>query len=140
MDQKVLTNPDQFPTEAIIFSHIGAAKSTWRALFDLIAKEYPTLTSEWRYYRDGGSWLLKVVHKSKTIFWLSVTQDAFRVTFYFGDKAEPAILDSALSHPLKQSFIDGQHYGKIRGITLLVNQETNLDDIPVLINLKLTVR
>ena len=98
MIQPILTNKDQFPTEGIIFSHIGKSKVIWEDLFQHIHTEYPELTSEWRYYNDGKSWLMKVSRKSKTIFWLSVIEKTFIVTFYFGGKAEQTVLDLSLIH------------------------------------------
>ncbi len=33
MDQLVLTNKDQFPTEEVIFSYIGKSKVIWELFF-----------------------------------------------------------------------------------------------------------
>ncbi len=99
MDKPLLDDKNQHPTEAIIFPLIGRSKAGWRALFDHLGDAHPDFESTWRFYKDGGRWLLKTTRKSKTIFWLSVMPKHFVVTFYFGDKAEPAILESALCRP-----------------------------------------
>lgn len=41
------------------------------------------LQPEWRYYNDGKAWLCKVTDGRKTIFWFSVWEGFFRVSFYF---------------------------------------------------------
>jgi hypothetical protein len=41
------------------------------------------LSPEWRYYNDGKAWLCKVTDGRKTIFWFSVWEGFFRVSFYF---------------------------------------------------------
>jgi hypothetical protein len=41
------------------------------------------LQPEWRYYNDGRAWLCKVTDGRKTIFWFSVWEGFFRVSFYF---------------------------------------------------------
>ncbi len=41
------------------------------------------LQPEWRYYNDGRAWLCKVGDGRKTIFWFSVWEGFFRVSFYF---------------------------------------------------------
>ena len=114
------------------------SKASWKKLFDYTRTNHPDFENQWRYYNDGKSWLLKVVRKSKTMFWVSVAKGFFRVTFYFGDKAEPAILESSISDDLKDSFANGKRYGKIRGITAEIKRKADLDNVPELIRLKLS--
>ena len=84
--------------------------------------------------------MLKVTRKSKTIFWLSIIRDAFRITFYFGDKAEPAIMDSANSGKLKDEFLNGKSYGKVRGITLTIKNNRDIEYVKSLITIKLGIK
>ena len=104
MQQTILSDKTQFPTEDIIFSHIGRAKSLWISFFNYIHSTHPEFSEEWRYYNDGKSWLMKVQKKAKTVFWLSIIKNAFRVTFYFTDRSEDAIFNSSISDELKESF------------------------------------
>ena len=67
MEQPILGNKEQFPTEEIIFSHIGKSKTLWQSLFEYIHTNHPDISEQWRYYNDGKSWLLKVTRKSKII-------------------------------------------------------------------------
>ena len=140
MDKPLLDDKNQQPTEAIIFPLIGRSKAGWRALFDHLGDAHPDFESTWRFYKDGGRWLLKTTRKSKTIFWLSVMPKHFVVTFYFGDKAEPAILESALSDPLKDAFCNGKRYGKVRGLSIEVRKKSDVADILTLIGIRLRVR
>lgn len=140
MAQPALNNKDQFPTEEIIFSHLGKSKAIWEELFKHIHTEHPDLTEEWRYYNDGKSWLMKVTRRSKTIFWLSVIKNAFQITFYFGDKAEQPLFDSPISEILKKEFKEGKRFGKIRGITLVMSKKQYLKDAKELINLKISLK
>ena len=140
MDKPVLDNQEQLTTEEVVFGHIGEAKAQWETLFAYIQSAHPDFESEWRFYRDGNRWLMKTVRKKKTIFWLSVVEGGFLTTFYFGDKAEPAILDSGLSQDRKDAFIDGKRYGKIRGITVQVADEHDLEDVKLLIVVKLRMK
>jgi len=138
MEDPVLTNKDQVPTDEIVFSHIGKSKSHWEKLFHYTRSSYPEFSEQWRYYKDGKRWLLKVVKKSKTVFWVSVTKGSFKTTFYFGDKAEKSILESAISDHLKDSFKNGKRYGKIRGITTEIKSAASLNNVRELIRLKLS--
>jgi len=140
MEDPVLTDKDEFPTDEVVFSHIGKSKSHWKKLFNYTRTNYPDFSEQWRYYKDGKSWLLKVVRKSKTIFWVSVIKGSFRTTFYFGDKAETSILESSISKDLKDSFKNGKRYGKVRGITTEIKDETDLNNVHELIEVKLSQR
>ena len=140
MGQPVLSDKNQFPTEEIIFSHIGKAKILWQSFFKYLHTEHTDLAEEWRYYNDGKSWLMKVTRKSKTIFWLSIIKDAFRITFYFTDKVEPAIDGSSISNELKEQFKNGKKSGKIRGLTITFQDKNDIEDAKALLTVKLGVR
>ena len=131
-----MNNEAQVPTEEIVFVHIGEGRAQWDALFDHIASEHPDFESEWRFYKDGNAWLMKTSRKKKTIFWLSVVAGGFIVAFYFGDKAEPAILESNLSKARKEDFVDAKRYGKVRGISIEMQSERDVADVKALIPIK----
>lgn len=140
METKLLYDKNQYPTDEVIFSHIGRCKSLWLSLFEMIKTDYPQISTEWRYYNDGKSWLMKVTAKSKTVFWLSIVKGSFRITFYFGDKAEEKILSSKISVELKNQFKDGKRFGKIRGVTILFKNKKDVDYARELINIKLSLK
>jgi hypothetical protein len=140
MDQLILWDRDQFPTEEVIFSHIGKSKILWESIFKHIHANHPDLSKEWKYYNDGKSWLLKITKKSKTIFWLSVIQNSFKITFYFGDKAEQSIMKSSILDTLKKQFKEGKRFGKIRGITIIMNNKENIASVKELIKLKISIK
>ena len=140
MDKPLLDDKEQFPTEEIIFSHIGESRIHWETLFRHIHNHHPDFIGTWRFYNDGKRWLLKTARKSKTIFWLSVMKDAFTITFYFGDKAESAIMAGDISDSIKDSFQNGKRYGKIRGITVHVKSGDDVDNVKSLIEIKLSIK
>jgi hypothetical protein len=136
MEPAVLTDPKQFPTDDVIFSHLGASRSLWEALFAFIRAEHPDFVERWRYYNDGKSWLLNVSRKRKTVFWLSVLGGTFRITAYVTDKAARAVEASALSAHLKAQFTSGRPTGKLRGITITFRKKSDVEDAKTLIHLK----
>ena len=140
MEQPILSDKNQFPTEEIIFSHIGRTKTLWISFFDYVHSNHPDFTEEWRYYNDGKSWLMKVQRKAKTVFWLSIIKNSFRITFYFTDKASQPIAESNISEELKAQFTDGKSYGKIKGITVEIQHPSDLEATKTLIELKEKVK
>jgi len=140
MEQPILTDKNQFPTEEIIFSHIGKNKALWQSLFEYIHTNHPDISEQWRYYNDGKSWLLKVTRKAKTIFWLSLIKNSFRITFYFTDKADEAINKSNISDELKEQFKSGKRFGKIRGLTIIFKNKKDVEYAKSLIAIKLSLK
>lgn len=140
MEQPILGNKDRFPTEKIIFSHIGKNKTLWQSLFEYIHTDHPDISEQWRYYNDGKSWLMKVTRKSKTIFWLSLIKKTFRITFYFVARAEKAIMKSSISEELKKQFKKGKNYGKIRGLTITFKNKKDIEYAKALIEIKLSIK
>lgn len=136
----VLTDKDIFPTEEIIFSHIGKASALWISVFEYIHSNHPEIEEQWRYYNDGKSWLMKVTKKTKTIFWLSLDKNSFRTTFYFPSRVEETILNSKLPDDLKKQFVDGKSYGKIKGLTILFSKKADVNSLKELIDLKLKIK
>jgi hypothetical protein len=140
MEQLSLADKDIFPTEEIIFSNIGKSKSLWKIIFDHIHSNYPDFTEKWNYYNDGKRWLLKVTNKSKTIFWLGVLENSFRMTFYFTDRAEQAVMSSAISDELKAQFMNGKKYNKIKGLSIIFKDKKDIEYAKALLSIKLTTK
>jgi hypothetical protein len=138
MEPHVLTDPKLFPSDEVVFSHLGRTQSLWNAFFEFIHAEHPDFDTRWRYYNDGKSWLMNVSRKKKTVFWLSVAHGSFRITCYFTDKAAAAIEASTLSRELKAQFIGGKRYGKLGGITITFKKKSDLKDARALVALKLS--
>jgi hypothetical protein len=124
------------PTDELIFSIIGDKKILWQSIMNYITDNYKEMSGTWNYYNDGKQWLFKMVQKKKTIFWLAVMKGTFRVTFYFGDKAESVILASNIPKSVKDDFTGGRHYGKIRAITTKMADQSDVVTIMKLIDIK----
>lgn len=140
MDAPILSDKSQFPADQVIFSHIGKSKKLWDSLFQYLANEHPDFTREWRYYHDGKSWLMKVQHKKKTVFWLSIIKGSFRTTFYIHEKAKKMIEDSPISPELKDQYRAGKNFGKIRGIRVVYKNKKDVEYAKELIGIKLSIK
>jgi hypothetical protein len=93
-----LSDPLVKPDEKLIFSIIGEKKILWQEIMNYLKSDYPDASGDWNFYKDGNQWLFKMVQKKKTIFWCGLfeLEATFRITFYFGDKAEPVIIESKI--------------------------------------------
>jgi hypothetical protein len=81
-----------------------------------------------------------MVWKKKTIFWIVLVKGSFRVTFYFGDKAEEHILSADIPQKLKDDFITGKRYGKIRAISLEINDLSDIEAVKELARIRVKIK
>lgn len=131
-----LTDKNVTPDDKLIFSVIGDRKILWQNIMSFVHDNYKDINEEWRYYNDGKQWLFKLQQKKKTIFWIAILEGTFRVTFYFGDKAEPLITASDLPVSIKNNFKTSKKYGKIRAITLKMKNSSDVETVKKLISIK----
>jgi hypothetical protein len=136
MDIPCLNDKNIYPDDEVLTRYLGRAKNAWDSFMDLLKTDYPLLSTEWRYYNDGKRWLFKTTQKTKTICWISVWEKFFRITFYFGNKAEETIKKSALDEKLKAQFLNYGGKLKIRPITIIVKKKSDLNVLRELIELK----
>ncbi len=136
MDVPVLTDPDTYPTDDVLASHLGRSKTSYDTLFAFARKAQPDVVERWRYYNDGKSWLMNVSRKKKTLFWVSVHDGWFRTTFSFPSRCEMAVKSSGLPKQLKNAYLksSGQWF---RAITLVVKAKKDLAVFKELLALKL---
>jgi hypothetical protein len=71
------------PTKEVLKEVLGAVYDVLEELETQTTQSDFALTFDWHYYNDGKSWLCKVCHKKKTVFWLSVWDGFFKTGFYF---------------------------------------------------------
>ena len=136
-----LSDPKVQPGDDLIFSLIGDNKKFWQKILKQMLGSYPDVTWNWNWYNDGKQWLFKLVQKKKTIFWAAVlTSGQFRTTFYFGDKAEPLISGSTLPQSIKDNFKNAKKYGAIRGVTILVGSEEDVETVMKLAEIKVKLK
>jgi hypothetical protein len=139
MEDLILTDESIRPTDDSIFSIIGRNRVHWQNLLAGVHEIYPDAEELWKYYIDGHSWLFRMIRKKKTLFWIGVLKNTFRVTFYFGDKAEPLIKNSGLPTSMVENFKNGKHYGNIRPISIKVERAGDIENCLKLAALKTKV-
>lgn len=136
IDELLLTDREIYPSQELIFSMIGDKKICWEKIMNYSQNHYDNISGDWRFYNDGKRWLFKLSRKAKTILWIGLVKGTFRVTFYFGEKAEPVITGSTLPQKIKKDFLQAKRYGKLRAITVKVSGDEDVDNICKLIDIK----
>jgi hypothetical protein len=135
-----LKDPENIPDDELIISLVGKKMVLWKAILKHSAENYKDVSGDWHYYNDGKQWLFKFVQKKKTLFWASIIDESFRITFYFGDKAESVILKSDLPAEVIEGFKNAKRFGSIRPISIVLSEQSDLENVLKLISLKSKIK
>ena len=139
MEEPVLRDADEYPSDDVLRRRLGRAMASWQALVAYIEEHDPALFGEWRYYRDGKSWLYKATYKKLTLSWATVFRGKFKTTCYFPDRAEPAITGSELPKTYIHQYLSGHRYGKTRAISVDVCKLADLKATKQIMEIRLLV-
>lgn len=129
MEGPLLRDETEYPSEDVLARYLGKAKAAWDAFSARLAADFSDASLEWRFYRDGKSWLCKVVRKKKTVCWVSVWDQAFRTTFYFTAKSDQEIDRLPIAQELRNAYRAQSSIGKLKPITIEVSSKKALGDV-----------
>jgi len=136
MERPLLNDPGIEPSADIIEAALGSSYSTYAELITIVSGEKYGIEPQWNYYKDGKAWLCKAVFKKKTIFWLSVWDGFFKITFYFTEKNCSAVYDLDIDRQLAEEFKNNAFTGKLKPFTVIVRNPGQLQDILKIADLK----
>ena len=105
---------------------------------------------EWRYYNDGKAWLGKGLHKwksargndkEKTIFWLSIWDEFFKVSIFIAEKAREGLNALKLNKNTVKMIEEAKQMGKLKFFALVFEVYSDLpDDLALLMNYQKSVK
>ena len=140
MEPIVLQDKSIKPTDEIVFSIIGDKSILWQEIMNYLYDHHTDITEEWNFYNDGKAWLFRTLKKKKTIFWIGVLKDTFRISFFLGNKAEPFIEESELSEKLKNDFRNAKGSKTVRSISITMSNQEDVIDVIRLIDIKFKLK
>ncbi|MFT3985488.1 MAG: DUF3788 family protein [Lachnospiraceae bacterium] len=131
------------PTAEIIADGLGTTNSTYIEFLEEL-KKYSISLMDWRYYNDGKAWLskgeykwttIRGTNKIKPIFWLSIWEGFFKVSFFFSAKIRIKLLSLPISTNAKEIIKNTEATGKtLKSISIIfdINDVCQLNDVYVL--------
>jgi hypothetical protein len=137
MEIQLLKDPDIFPTAEVLEKVLGKIYPVFREFVSTSESEEFNLKPEWRYYQDGKAWLCKITFRKKTVVWLSVWSDCFKLGFYFTEKSGGEIPRLKIDDSLKEFYLNHKPIGKLKPIVVEVRRKSQLVDINTLIKYKI---
>ena len=137
MEIQLLKDPDIFPTKEVLEKVLGIKYPVFREFMNTAESEELKLKPEWRYYKDGKAWLCKITFRKKTVVWLSVWSDCFKLGLYFTEKSGGGIPGLKVDDSIKEFYLNHKPIGKLKPIVVEVRKKSQLVDINTLIKYKI---
>ena len=136
MEKLLLREPAIVPTKEVLKDVLGSVYEVLEALESRLTQSDYALSFDWRYYNDGKAWLCKVVHKKKTVFWLSVWEGFFKTTFYFLERHLEGIAALDISEQIKEDFCRMKAVGKLLPLQISFDHQEQIADLLKIIQFK----
>lgn len=137
----LLRDSNIYPSDDILKSVLGdTIYSVLESFLKIITNEEYGLTVEWRFYNDGKAWLCKVVHKKKTILWLSIWTGFFKISFYFTEKYLENIEVLDVSETIKKEFSKAKPVGRLIPMIVNVTDRNQVDDLLTIVRFKKSLK
>ena len=136
METRLLGDKEVFPSKEVLEKALGKSYLAFHELIETISNEKYAIVSEWRYYKDGKSWLCKVSNKKKTVCWISVWNKFFKVGFYFTEKTRLGINELSIDNKIKEDFNQSKNIGKLIPLVINVSRKEQINDVLKIIEYK----
>lgn len=143
IEKQLLRDAEIQPTDDVLATALGEGYKAYTKFVDML--EGFDVKLAWRYYSDGKAWLAKGIFqwkssrgtdKQKTIFWLSVWDGFFKLSFFIAEKARAGLQGILLCESIKKMIENAKPMGKLRFLPLIfdVRSEQSLDGFGALID------
>lgn len=86
------------------------------------------------------AWFCKVQYKKKTILWLTVWDNFFKLSLYFAEKSDQDMKEMEISEEIKNQYLDIKRMGKIKPVEINVKNIETLKDVYTLIAYKKSIK
>jgi len=124
------------PTDEVLENALGKELFTiYQEIVQIFTDEF-SLVLHWRFYKDGKSWLCKVVYKKKTILWLSVWENYIQTAFYFTEKTRNGVLELGIDMNIKETFSAVKPVGKLMPLIIDIDHQKQIEDLKKVIKYK----
>jgi len=133
METHLLSKPELFPSKEILIQVLGNIYDVFEELEKKLTQDELALTLDWNYYNDGKSWLCKVVHKKKTVFWLSIWDGFIQAGFFFLVRHLEGIAELQLE---ENSFTVEKEIGKLIPFVFRINKKEQIENLLKMVEFK----
>lgn len=137
MEINVFSNRKVIPTDNDLQQVLGDSYDLWKNIHYYVHMKYPAAIDQWNNPGEKYGWHLRIKDKKRTIVYLLPTENYFKVALVYGQKATDAVMQSHVSEEIKLALGAAKAYAEGRGIRIDVKSKEILNDIEVLIDIKI---
>lgn len=137
MDISIFTDKLIIPNNNDLSEDLGQKIELWQNIRNIVFEKHPSATEEWNYPGKKYGWSFRIKDKKRAIIYFLPREKYFKVAFAFGQKATNEILASSISPYIKNELESARVYAEGRGIRIDVTDKEIMDDIKMLIDIKL---
>jgi hypothetical protein len=135
--KSIFTDKNAIPNNTDLIESLGSTYQLWQHIRDYVFSKYTNGFEEWYYSGDKYGWSFRIKDKKRAIVYLLPRDKYFKAAFVFGQKATDQILLSSISKEIKTELEQAKVYAEGRGIRIEIKDEIILNNIKLLIDIKL---
>jgi hypothetical protein len=128
----------KIPTDTELRATLGSAAALWTEIIRLVNEVVSPLDTEWKPSKSAFGRLCLLVHKKRTLLYLTPEPEKVRVAIVLGERAYGLAMASSLPAAIKQMFSEAKPYAEGRGIRFLATSAADLPTIKTLVGIKTT--
>jgi hypothetical protein len=136
-DPSAFTAKDSPPNTDGLKIVLADTYGLWERLRAEVLTRYPKAAEEWSFPGKTFGWSFRVKDSKRVIVYMLPRVGFFKAAFNFGQRAVDAIMASGVSPSIKQELATARVYAEGRGIRIDVREESDLDDVITLVEIKL---
>lgn len=136
----LLREQNVLPTKELLKNSLGESYQAFNELMNIISHGQFRLVKRCGYYNEGRSWLCKVCFKKRTVLWLSVLDNFFKVGFYFTEKNKKGIAELDIENKIKEDFYRSEQKNKWKLLVVDVYGNEQINDVIKLIQYKKSLK
>ena len=137
MATSVFDDKSKTPDDKSLGRVLKDTEPVWKQISAHLDAEYGEIRKQWKHYGQKSGWVVKVIQKKRTIFYLIPHDGYFDLSFVFGDKAVAAAEKSPLPQKLLEELRAARRYVEGRGLSVPVKSSRALKSIKTLVAIKL---
>mgnify|MGYP000929453904 CR=1 FL=1 len=135
--QSIFLDKNHEPTTADLQIGIEATFTIWKEIEAYLNEAYPKVESKWHFTSAKMGWSYRMCDSKRVLVYLLPRDKYFKVAMVFGQKSTDLVLVSTISESIKSELKAAKVYAEGRGIRIDIKEDSLLEDIKKLIQIKL---
>ena len=132
---QLLRDEKIFPSEDVLVGAAGTYYGVYREYVGLLLDR--GISVDWHYYKDGRAWLGKAVKGTRTVCWISLWEEFFRVSFYIATRLMEEFGKSTVKEEIRERATQQNPVGKLLPIVVEVTGRQQVVDLMEIVEFKL---